>query len=171
MNEIIKNTNDVEELNGMMQRLIQISINTQNSVGEIDTKVKKIGDKVTAVSKRMDDFEENSELTTQQRNTIRRTVNQQVYRLLDLPDYKADWTVEDKIKVKKYSHIFHQRCYSEVAKKGHLSTPYGTTKSKDFVQAIEDIEAWTPKNGIKELLQEADENAAATKAAREGGYI
>ena len=166
MNELsnFEGDNNVVKLEGMMKELINMSIGTNKKIVELSADVSNLG-------KRMDDFENNSEVTTAQRNDIRRAVNRQVYMLLEVPARKQDWTLEDRIKVKKYSQLFHQRCYSETSRKGHLASPYGTTISQNFIQAIRDIEAWTPSNGIDGLMREADENATATKIASEQGYI
>lgn len=154
----------ISKLETMMQDLISMNMDTAKSIERIDRKV-------DTVEKRMNDFENNSEITTQQRNTVRRTVNAQVYKLLGLPEKKSSWNLDDKVKAKKYSQLFHQRCYSEVSKKGHLSAPYGTTTSQNFIAAVNDIEAWTPSNGIAGLMAEADENAMANRIAKEEGYV
>lgn len=153
----------VQKLEGMMKELITINMETS-------VKVENIGAKVNAVEQRMNEFENNSELTTQQRNNVRHTVSKQVYKLLELPERKSDWSREDRVKAKKYSQLFHQRCYSEVSKKGHLYSPYGTTISQNYIQAIKDIEAWTPSNSVAGLMREADDNAYATRVAKEQGY-
>lgn len=160
MNEL----STITKLEGMMKDLVSISIQSEK-------KIDAIGTKVNSVEKRMDDFENNSELTTQQRNSVRRAVNKQVYSLLQLPERKCDWSKADKITAEKYSRLFHQRCYSEVAKRGHLAQPYGTTIAQNFIQAINDIEAWVPSQGIDGLKLEADEAAEARRIAREQGYF
>lgn len=159
MNEL----STVTKLENMMQELISININSEK-------KIDKLSDRVDSVASRMDDFEKNSEVTTQQKNTIRRAVRKQVYTVLGLPEKKSDWSLENKLDAKKYSALFFQRCYSETTHKGHLSSPYETTISQNFTQAIRDIEAWTPSNGVAALKKEADDNAIARKIAEEQGY-
>lgn len=159
MNELA----NITKLETMMQQLITIQMDTQSDVKGINSKVDDLG-------KRVDDIENNYEVTTQQRLTIKKAVNKQVYKLLGLPDKRSEWSLSDKVLMEKYSHIFHQRCYSEVSRLGHLGNPYGTTTSANFISAVKDIEAWCPTGGIESLKQEADENAVARKIAKEQGY-
>lgn len=154
MNEI----SNITKLENMMSQLIEIQMDTSKDVKLIDTKVNKI-------EKRVADIENNYEITTQQRTTIRKTVTKQVYKLLGLPEDKRVMTLEDRVIMQKYSQMFHQRCYAEVARKGHLGSPYGTTTSQNFIPAIKDIEAWIPSNGIEGLKAEADMNRKAKKMA------
>ena len=160
-----------------------------NLIGQQSQNVNLILGKVTELSKNLDEMENrmqgeindirgdisemknNAEITTQQRNRVRKAVNRQVYKVLGLPESRSSWDKEDCVKYKKYSHIFHQRCYAEVTKKGHLSSPYGTTIAQNYIQAINDIEAWTPSNGIDGLMKEADDNAYANRIAKEQGYV
>ncbi len=150
-------------LESMMKELIQIETGSAKKIENIDQRT-------TSVEKRMDAWENNTELTTQQRNQVRRAVTRRVYELLELPPKKFDWSTEDRFISEKYSKLFHSRCYSEVSKQGHLMSPYGETTQKNFTEAIKDIEAWIPANGISGLKKEADENALARKIAQEMGY-
>lgn len=159
MNEL----NAISKLENMMQELISMNMDTAKSIVQIDKKVDN-------VEKRMDEFENHSEITTQQANTIRRAVHKQVGKLLRLPENKMDWTENDKLTAARYSQLFHSRCYTEVTKFGHLGQPYAATISQNFISAINDIEAWTPSNGIEGLKMEADENARVRRRAKEEGY-
>lgn len=162
MNEVMNTSGSNEvivELRDMMERLMMLNIKS-------NTKIDAIDNKVNAVEKRMNNFENNSEVTTQQKNNIRRAVNKQVCKVLGIPEKKDERSFNDKITIHKYSQIFHQRLYTEVSHKGHLSQPYETTIQQNYIQAIMDIEAWTPSNGIAALKQEADENANAREIAR-----
>lgn len=159
MNEL----SNVSKLEVMMMELVNMQKETINDV-------KDVKNTVNQVKKRVADIENNYEITTQQRTNIRRTVTKQVYKLLGLPEKRSGWSIEHNITMQKYSQIFHQRCYSETAKKGHLGTPYGTTTTRNYVDAIKDIEAWTPNNGIGGLMKEADDNALARLIANNQGY-
>lgn len=159
MNEL----STVEKLENMMKELMTINIGSAKRIEVIETDVK-------AVSDRMDNFERNAEVTTQQKNTLRRTVNRQICTLLNVNPKKYERSLEEQTIYEKYSSLFHRRCYSEVSRLGHLATPYECTTAQNFIQAIRDIEGWTPSNGIDGLKGEADRDAAARKSAREQGY-
>lgn len=157
MNEIDKSNSNVpvtQKLESMLKELLSLEIVTSKKVDNIENRL-------TNVEKRQDQHERETQLTTQQRNTIRRTVTRQVYMLLGLPADKRQWTTSDRMVASKYSNIFHRRCYSEVSRRGHLASPYGDTTQGNFVSASKDIEAWTPSNGIKGLKKEADDNRLA----------
>lgn len=143
-----------QKLEGMMKELVSINMDTAK-------KVDRIEDTVIDLGKRTERLENDVQLTTQQRNTIRRVVHSQVLKILELPARKSDWTAEHYILSERYSSIFHARCYTEVSGYGHLAKPYGDTTQKDYIAAIKDIEAWTPRNGIDGLKREADLNRAA----------
>ena len=157
------NMTPVMKLEMMMKELIEIESGTAK-------KVEDLYDWRNSVDSRFDRIENETEVTTQQKNQIRRAVNRRVYELLNLPQKKCDWTIEDKIVSDKYSRLFHSRCYAESSKLGHLASPYESTSRKNYTDAIRDIEAWIPANGIIGLKTEADENAVARKIAREQGY-
>ena len=153
----------VTRLESMMKELIQIETESVKKIENIDSRTAN-------VEKRMDAWENNAEVTTQQKNQIRRAVSRRVYELLELPPKKHHWTLGHKVVSEKYSRLFHSRCYAEVSKLGHLASPYETTAQKNYNDSIKDIEAWIPANGVTGLKKEADDNATARKIAREQGY-
>lgn len=150
MNEI----STTQKLEAMMKDLISINMETAKKVDNMDTRI-------SSIEKRTEHLENDVQLTTQQRNTIRRAVHNQVLKVLELPERKSEWKAEHYILSQKYSSIFHARCYVEVASLGHLAKPYGDTTQRNFIDAIKDIEAWIPKNGIDGLKEEADKNRIA----------
>ena len=159
MNEVA----NITKLETMMMQLVEMQKESMKDVKVIDSKVDNIDRRVT-------DLENNYEITTQQRGNIKKTVSKQVYKLLGLPNKTSEWTEEHRLIREKYSNIFHRRCYTEASRKGHLAYPYGTTTVQNYVDAIKDIEAWTPSNGIAGLMREADENAKARLIAKAQGY-
>lgn len=150
MNEL----STTQKLEAMMKDLISINMETAKKVDNMDTRI-------SSIEKRTEHLENDVQLTTQQRNTIRRAVHNQVLKVLELPERKSEWKTEHYILSQKYSSIFHARCYVEVASLGHLAKPYGDTTQRNFIDAIKDIEAWIPKNGIDGLKEEADKNRLA----------
>lgn len=153
MNNEISTT---QKLEGMMRELIGINMDTAKKVDNMDSRI-------SSIEKRTKHLEDDVQLTTQQRNTVRKAVHNQVLKVLGLPDKKSEWDAEDYVVSEKYSSIFHARCYVEVSSMGHLAKPYGDTTQQNFVPAIKDIEAWVPKNGIDGLKTEADKNRMARR--------
>ena len=143
-----------QKLETMMRDLISINMDTVKKVDNMDGRISNI-------EKRTERLENDVQLTTQQRNTVRKAVHKQVIKVLELPDKKSEWKASHYVLSQKYSSIFHARCYVEVASLGHLAKPYGDTTQRNFVDAIKDIEAWIPRNGIDGLKEEADKNRIA----------
>ena len=143
-----------QKLEAMMRDLITINMDTAKKVDNMDGRI-------SSIEKRTERLENDVQLTTQQRNTVRKAVHAQVLKILELPEKKSEWKPSHYIVSNKYSSIFHARCYVEVSSLGHLAKPYGDTTQKDFVDAIKDIEAWIPRNGIDGLKEEADMNREA----------
>ena len=141
-----------------------------NKVGEISKKVDVLDERYSLHEERLDYLENEEEVTTAQKRNLHSAVTKQVYGVLGLPLKKRDWTLEDKVISQKYSSLFFGRCYAETARKGHLASPYEETTKRNYADAIKDIEAWTPSNGIEALKKEADDNALARKIAQEQGY-
>lgn len=150
MNEI----SATQKLEVMMRELISINMDTAKKVDGMDNRISNI-------EKRTQRLEDDIQLTTQQRNAVRKAVHNQVLKILELPEKKSEWKLDHYILSQKYSSIFHARCYVEVASLGHLAKPYGDTTQRNFVDAIKDIEAWIPRNGIDGLKAEADMNRKA----------
>lgn len=150
MNEI----SATQKLEVMMRELISINMDTAKKVDGMDNRISNI-------EKRTQRLEDDIQLTTQQRNAVRKAVHNQVLKILELPEKKSEWELDHYILSQKYSSIFHARCYVEVASLGHLAKPYGDTTQRNFVDAIKDIEAWIPRNGIDGLKAEADMNRKA----------
>lgn len=168
MNELATVNNNIEKMQNMMQSLIQMTV---SNTTEMKSEIQTMGEKIDSVENRMNVIENQTEVTTQQKNRIKRAVSKQVYKVLGLSENRDSWTDEDYLEYKKYSPIFHQRCYAEVQKRGHLASPYESTIAQNYIQAVADIEAWTPSNGIEGLKREADKNAEANRIAREQGYF
>ena len=123
-----------------------------------------------AFANEIKDIKDNYEITTQQAKNIRVAVHKQVCKLLGVSCKSYEYSLEDRILMDKYGSLFHSRCYSEVARKGHLASPYASTTNQNYIPAIADIEAWTPSKGIEGLKKEADDSALARKIALEQGY-
>lgn len=161
------------QLTTLADSISALTTNIQSMVGMVTTmsgELSGVKNDVTTLNDRLDVLENESEVTTREKRQIKKAVTRRVYELLKLPENKREWDVDTKTYAYKYSRIFYGRCYSEVSKLGHLATPYEETARKDFTDAIRDIEAWIPSNGISGLKKEADENAIAKMIATRQGY-
>lgn len=167
MNEMImreqSELSTVGKLERMMMELLTIETGTSKKVDDLCIKH-------DAVAKRVDALENETEVTTQQKNSIRRAVHRQVYSLLDIPYKEKERTEDDKIKKEKYFGAFCRRCYAEVSRMGHLATPYEATKQQYFADVIRDIEGWTPSMGIAPLIDQTDEEARIRLKVKAMGY-
>ena len=140
-------------------------------VGELSKTIDEFGNKFDDHDERINRLENDVEISTQQRKKIRNAVHRRVWAILELPQNQKDWDEEDFLIYKKYAPRFYGRCWSEVKRNGHLVTPYEETPKKYYDDAMRDIEAWFPLDGIEGLKSIADKAAAANKKAEEEGYI
>lgn len=146
---------DMVAFNGMMEAVTTVSQAMSTIVGEVSG----IKTEMSKMRNDIDFLKDNAEITNAQRGYIRKVARNRVYTLLGLPLRKADMSEADKIVAVKYLSMFFNRCYSETSNLGHLNIPIGTTPKKNYDDAIRDLEAWTPSNGINGLKSEADEAA------------
>lgn len=72
-----------QKLETMMRDLININMDTAKKVDNMDGRISNI-------EKRTERLENDVQLTTQQRNTIRKAVHNQVLKVLELPDKKSE---------------------------------------------------------------------------------
>lgn len=166
MEELVKNNSDLinNEYRGMLQRLIEIGMNTNNRVNNIEQDLSKVKDRV-------DNIEYHEEITYEQQNMINTLISKRVYAVLDLNPSPSKWTEEEQLIYAKYGRMFRRRLRSEVSNKGHLAYPFRTTSKGNYDSACRDIMAWIPRNGTNELKKEADERAKANRLAKEQGYV
>lgn len=169
MNEVGNHYN----MQQLMDLVAQQSQNVNALVGTIvgiGKEVEGIKDDVTTIKGEVEQLKYSEEITYEQQNTIDSAISKTVYNLLGVGVNPEKWTVEERTISAKYGRLFRKRLRLEVSNKGHLAYPYRTTKKGNYVSAINDIEAWIPRNGIAGLMKEADDNALARKIAKEQGY-
>ena len=174
MNEVSNQYDDnhynMQQLMDLMgQQMVNVTAMSR-TVGNLSKAVDEVKNDVGVIKERMDTIEFKEEITYEQQNAIDSAVSISVYKLLGIGTNPSKWTVDERTINEKYGKIFRRRLRKEVTNKGHLAYPYRTTHKGNFVDAIKDIEAWTPRNGIAGLMKEADDNALARKIAREQGY-
>ena len=158
MNQVL----DVSTFNAMMNAVTTSANAVSTLVGEVNLIKTSINDLRADV----DAIKNTSEITYEQRRVIRQSVKARVYTALELPLKKSEWKLSDKVCAEKYLSLFFSRCYSEVAKLGHLATPYGLTTKENYDYALRDIEAWSPAIGVAALKKEADENTEIRRLLR-----
>lgn len=156
--------NEISEYRGMLQRLIELGIGTSE-------KVDQLSGKVGQMEKRMDGFEFNEEITYTQQQALNTLICKIVRLRLGINPKKSEWSDEERLISEKYGKLFSKRLRQEVSNKGHLAYPFRATRKGNYQAALEDIEAWVPRNGIESLKKEADDNAMARRIAREQGYM
>ena len=140
------------------------------TVGTLSKKVDSVEETVNGIKVDIEYMKYREEITYEQQNAINAAVSRTVYGLLGIKNKPSSWTVEERTINAKYGKMFRKRLRIEVSDKGHLAYPYRTTQKGNFANAIKDIEAWTPRNGIAALMKEADDNALARRIAQEQGY-
>lgn len=128
-------------------------------------KVDDISDRMDKYEKRLHVIEEEKEVSSAQRKMIRRTASRRICEVLGVNVKKGQRTKEEKEVYALYSRKAFGVCYSEVQKLGHLSYPIECTPQKFYNEAIKDIDAWYPANGLAELKREAEEERIARMGA------
>lgn len=155
--------NPDNEYREMLQRLIEIGMNTNQRVNNIETDLGQ-------VKNRVDKIEYHEEITYEQQTMIDTLVTKRVYQVLGLGDSSSRWSEDERLEYAKYSRTFRRRLRSEVSNKGHLAYPFRTTSKGNYDAACRDIMAWFPRNGVEALKVEIDERAKANRIAKEQGY-
>lgn len=155
--------NPDNEYRGMLQRLIEIGMNTNQRVNNIESDLGQ-------VKNRVDKIEYHEEITYEQQNMIGNLVTKRVYQVLGLEESASRWTEEEQLKYAKYGRTFRRRLRSEVSNRGHLAFPFRTTNKGNYDAACRDIMAWFPRNGVDALMAEIDRRAEANRIAKEQGY-
>lgn len=165
MGELANRNNESinEEYRGMLTRLIEMGMSTNQKVNNIEAKVDR-------VESRVDKIEFHEEITYEQQRTIDNLVTKRVYQVLELGEARTRWSEEEELENAKYGRTFRKRLRSEVSNKGHLAYPYRTTSKGNFDSACRDIMAWFPRNGVDALKAEIDRRAEAKRKANELGY-
>lgn len=157
MNEMI----ETRFLNNLETILANQNAAVLGKVGELSMAVQNVEKKFNDHDERINRLENDEEITTKQKKQIRSAVARRVYTILELPSKRSEWDRNNYINEAKYGKLFFKRCYSEVAKLGHLTSPYESTPKKYYDDAMKDIEAWFPIDGIEGLKLIADKKAEA----------
>lgn len=133
---------------------------TEQLVGGIVKKVTDHGDIILNIKDRMAELELNEEISEEQANNIKTTVNKRIAEILHFN--------EDEIA--KYFRTFVIKCYSSLKKEHHMGSSYRSTHKKYYQSLLDTIEAWTPSEGVQKLKDKIDKRAEAKRNARKNGY-
>lgn len=154
------NNNQIEALTSSMVTLSENSQKTNALITGVSNRVDDLDVKFNAFEDRMDNYELNEEVTTEQEKTISRIANKRVYEIIG----------SDEFEDVKYHMTFIQNLYSDARKYAFLGSSISTTKKRDYQRVIDYIEAWIPRCGCVELKRKADKRAVAKRKAKELGY-
>lgn len=132
----------------------------KNIVGGLTNKINTQSDDILNIKDRMSELELNEEITEEQANTIRDTVNKRIAEILHY----------DNDEMAKYFRTFVIRCYSSLKKQNHMGSSYRRTKKRYYQTVIDTIESWIPNEGIQKLKDKIDKRAEAKRNAMKNGY-
>ena len=128
---------------------------TNSVVEEHSEKISNISDHLALYDQRLNKYENDSEITTEQCKEMKAAVSRRVYKILECHG------ITDCTEQKKYSHALHSRCWAECRRHSGIASSYPRTKKKDYDQAMEVIEAWVPSEGFSSIKTRCDEVIAA----------
>lgn len=99
-------------------------------------------------------------INKRQLKLIKSYVKARVYRLLLIAAEQHPTWLRDSYFTQTfidiYSPTFYKRCYSDVAKLGHLGSPVSRTTVDNFRAALDDIKNWSPDGGIEAMMASAE---------------
>lgn len=172
--EELNMANEKNEINFDMQSLMnvvgQASMTVQSlgmdvqsltrQFGVVATKVDNISEDVNCLKDEVEYLKQNEEITTTQVKTLTTAVKSRVRAILG----------EDDFEYVKYAKGFFKRLYADVKREGGMGSSVDRTLKCNFQNALDYIEAWSPKGGVSALKKELDTKAEANRKAKELGY-
>ncbi len=129
-------------------------------MGILTTTVDNLRTDFDGLTGRMDRLEQKEEISTAQKETLRRSVCNRCYDIIG----------EDPVAKEKYFHSLVKRCWSDTKKEAGVGARYEETKKENFQRAIDYIERWIPKEGCQNFKDAVDIKAEAKRKAKELGY-
>lgn len=164
MNELMSNNNEVYDLDKIMNIVGLTSMNVKNlsdQMGVVTTAVKDLKDDVSNIAMRMDNIEQNEEITTTQEANIVTAAKRRVCEIVGSTPEEYN----------KYYRIFIQNLYKDARRYASLGSSISRTRKRDYQRCIDYIDAWDPIGGCAKLKRKADENAKARLKAKSLGYL
>lgn len=156
-----------EDYNFDMQQLMNITgqtaLNINNmsrQLGIVASAVDGIRTDVDGLTGRMDRLEQKEEVTTEQKETIKRALYKRCYEILG----------NDPFEIEKYFSGFVSNGWSDGKKYAGIGAKYEETKKENFQRAIDYFESWIPSCGCSKLKAKIDNRAEARRKAKELGY-
>lgn len=148
---------DMQALMNLMGQNMEIAARTNATVGDLAKRQDVFDERIENIENRIETIQSTSEIDYSQQLNIRAAVHRRCFILLKIPSRKTERTASDYARYRKYFGLFTRRCYNECSRLGHLRVPYRMTKKAHYEDAIEDINAWVPSNGVSGLMMEKDE--------------
>ena len=166
MNEMMnfENNNGNFDMQQLMNITGQTAMNVNNmskQLGVIASTVDNICTDVDGLKGRMDRLEQKEEVTTEQKEAIKRALYKRCYEILG----------NDPFEIEKYFSGFVSNGWSDGKKYAGIGAKYEETKKENFQRAIDYFEAWIPSCGCSKLKEKIDNRAKAKQKAKELGYI
>lgn len=151
MQKAMGNVVNVTEKNGhQMTSIIGEIAATKELVGDLSGQVKTMGEDLDDVIIKVNNLERNKKINKSQKRAIRDAVKRRVGKLLDITWDKYGHVDVNSIPVyTSYYRPFVMKCYIDCSYLGHLASPYDETRSIDYDNAMDDIENWRPRGGVK----------------------
>jgi vacuolar-type H+-ATPase subunit I/STV1 len=177
MNEVMMSNNNFD-INGIMSVLSQtvpiVKSNAESTavmmkeldlakqaIGGLVSKVNEIGDGMTVITDRMNNLEQNEEITETQAETLNRKIKKRIAEILGF----------NQDDIAKYFRPFIFACYKDMRQYHGMAGSYRRTKKRDYQRIIDQVEAWIPSEGIMKLKEKIDKRAEANRKAIQEGYI
>lgn len=159
---LIGKTAEIANANTENTAVVLAKLNAQETLLKgLSNTVDDIGNNVTKLGDRIDQLEQNEEITTTQQEVINELARKRVLEIIG----------DDPLEVQKYLRIFIQRLYKETRQNAGLGSKIARTKKCDYQRCIDYIEAWIPSCGCASLRAKADANAKARLEAKKLGYV
>lgn len=152
----------VTKENSQNTAIILKSLDSYNKMFvSVANSITNVNDKIDKLDSRIDNLEQNEEITTEQSERIRSCAQMRISEILG----------DDPLDRKKYYRIFIQHLYHDTRAYAGLGSKIDRTRKSNFQSCINYIEAWLPNCGISELKNRADNNAKANREAKNLDYI
>ena len=159
--ENINNDNfDIVALTNLVGTSAMTVNQMSRQMGILNSAMENINGRMNNVEADIEELKYNTEVTSNQAQKIKDIAAKKIMEIFDSNNLDRD----------KYYSIFIRRLYSESKKYSGLGATIYRTLKGDFQRTVNFIESWTPKCGILELKNYADEKAENKKILREQGY-
>lgn len=133
---------------------------TKKQIGLVTNQMADVRNDVSSLNDRMTQIENNEEATTEQVETIKRTIGKRVDEILG----------SDKNVRARYYRTFIARIYTDARTYAGCGSSVSRTRKCNFQRVLNYVESWEPSCGVAALMKATDEKAKANREEREKGY-